>query len=256
MKQQNLCILIALLGIINASIPAVHAQEVQLTGREGARYATATGSATVEVAPDNVAIGFGVNTWDKDLRKAYGVNASRTKAILDLATKYHIANGDIQTNDFDVDPTYPEDSKGHSLTTGVPTGYKVKQRIMIRLRNVDSLSNFLADAFDKGANTVGYIKFDVSTMRKFRDEATQLAIQAAKEKASDMANQLNAKLGKALIVKEGILDFRAFGSNYVPNNRLVSSEYLSADRTYKDSSIAAGAQQISSTVTVVFEMTD
>jgi uncharacterized protein len=236
-------------------LPSAHAQEVQVSSKEGARYATALGTAEVETAPDNVVIALAVSNWDKELRTAYSENSARTKAVIDLSSRYHIGKGDFQTNDFNVEPTYQGSSSSYGYRTSKPTGYAVHQKITIVLRKVDSLPSLLADAFEQGANMVTSIRFDTSNMRKLKDEARALAIQAAKEKAEDMALKLNAKIGRAIVVKEGITDLHGIWSNSNSNNNIASLS-IAADAIDSANSVAAGALKVSSTVTVIFEMTD
>ena len=63
-------------------------------------------------------------------------------------------------------------------------------------------SAILASALEAGANQVINVEFYTSELRKYRDQARELAMKAAKEKAQALANAAGAEAGCVLNINE------------------------------------------------------
>jgi uncharacterized protein YggE len=222
------------------------------------RFITISGVGTVTAVPDEVSINVTVKNWNKDLRAAYAENELLTKKVTAVGSKYNISNQDIQTGAISVSATYPDrDRNTYNAPASDATGYNVDRTVVFVLKNVSTLPSLLADAIDAGANSVHSIRFDTSKARKLRDEARSLAVRAAREKAEAVASELKAKVGKALIAKETASSLTRLGEP-IASNSSYSQAVAESDIDQSDSApgIAAGHLNVSSSVSITFELTD
>ncbi len=157
-----------------------------------------TGDAEVRVPPDEVAMVFGVETWDKDIRKAKTANDDRIKRILAMTKDYGIDPKYVQTDQISVDPRY----RNGNYTDGDFIGYFVRKTIVVTLKDVSKFEDVYTGALNAGATHVQGIEFRTTELRKNRDQARSLAIQAAREKATALAAELGRKVVKAQSINE------------------------------------------------------
>ena len=175
-----------------------------------------SGSAEIKVVPDEIYLTVGVDTRDKDLQEAKQRSDDHVSGALAFLKQKGVEDKDVKTDYISIQPVYSRDDEsyidpttGLSLTTrdrAVPTTqpvyYIVRKTIGIKLTNISGFDGVLSGLITNGVNNVQGIGFRTSELRKYRDKARTLAIQAAKEKAEAMASELGVKLGKADSVSE------------------------------------------------------
>jgi hypothetical protein len=74
--------------------------------------------------------------------------------------------------------------------------YIVRKSIEIRVTAITNFEGIVTGLLANGVNYVHGIDFRTSQLRQYRDQARELAIKAAKEKADAMASALGVKRGK------------------------------------------------------------
>lgn len=189
-------ILIVLLVVAAGGAP-VAAQSITSTDRAAPRLITVSGEAQVNVVPDEVTLTLGVETSDKQLRTARRLNDERVKEVIAAAGKRGVAAKDIQTDHIGIEPRYRDSYEQRDFI-----GYFVRQTIVITLSDVSLFEDLLTDVLDAGANYVHGIEFRTTELRKYKDEARALAIQAAQEKAAALAGELDQGIGKPHEIRE------------------------------------------------------
>ena len=198
--------LAALLITVTLGATPAAAQTAPPQDRAEPRLVTVTGEAVVNVVPDEVVLTLGVESSDKQLRRAKSLNDERVKQVLAAAEKLGIPAKDIQTDHISIEPRYRDSYEQRDFI-----GYFVRQTIVITLKDVSQFENLLTDVLDAGANYVHGIQFRTTELRKHKDEARALAIKAAREKAVALAQELDQKVGKPYAIRE---DQEGWGSGY------------------------------------------
>ena len=84
---------------------------------------TAYGHGEVKVKPDIALLTIAVTTQNKDQAEAVAQNATRTTAVMQALKDAGIAEKDIQTQSYTVQPQYDYDAKPPALT-----GYQVAKQ--------------------------------------------------------------------------------------------------------------------------------
>jgi hypothetical protein len=155
-----------------------------------------SGTAMVNVQPNRVLIQLGVQSNGRSPKEVQSVNAATIsrvkKSLLDLG----IASRDIATDWYIIQPLYEEYDSIRIK------GYRIHNIVAITLRDVERANEVIAAAFQAGANQVVNVEFYTSDLRKYRDQARDLAMQAAVEKADDLAKAAGAKTGCVLNINE------------------------------------------------------
>ena len=173
-----------------------------------------SGSAEVKVIPDEIYLSVGVETRDQELQDAKKQNDDHVSDALAFLKKSGVKDKDVKTDYIIIQPVYlPNDNSYIDSSTGLPVSrskgaltkplyYLVRKTIGIKLTDIGSFDNILSGLIASGVNDVQGVEFRTSELRKYRDQARTMAVQAAKEKAQAMATELGVKLGKVNTVNE------------------------------------------------------
>jgi uncharacterized protein len=221
------------------------------------RLITVSGDAEVKVAPDEVELKLGVETWNPSIEAARSQNDKIVSQVLALAPKYKIESKHVQTDYISIEPTY----KPRSYNEGnvVVSGYFVRKNISFVLKDPSKFESLLRDSLDAGANYVHGIEFRTTNLRKYRDEARALAVKAAQEKAIDMAKVLGAKPGKPYSISEnGIWWYSPYNSWWGrwSNGAMAQNavQNYAGGQASPESSMALGQISVNARVSVSFDL--
>ncbi|MHB1319365.1 MAG: SIMPL domain-containing protein, partial [Anaerolineae bacterium] len=84
----------------------------------------------------------------------------------------------------------------------VVKGYRISNEVAVTVREVDNVSALVSATLKAGANTVNNVEFYTSELRKYRDQARDLAVKASKEKAQALAAAAGAETGCVISITE------------------------------------------------------
>jgi uncharacterized protein YggE len=173
-------------------------------GEDDVRQITVTGDADVLVKPDEAVVRFSVQTKDKDLDDAVMQSDSRTARVLRALKKLGVDARHIKTEHMNIWPEY----NYHESNV---KAYRVRKGITVTVKDTDNLEKVLKEAVDAGANGIDGVQFRSTDLRKHKDQARLMAVQAAKEKATDMAGALGQKIGRPRTISEQPSNFNGWG---------------------------------------------
>jgi len=217
------------------------------------RKITVSGSAEVLVVPDEVVLTLGVETWDKQLAVARKANDEIIQRVIKLAKDLGIEEKYIQTDYVNIEPRYQD-----SYTQKDFIGYFVRKNIVVTLKDIAKFEDLYAQVLEAGVNYVHGVEFRTSELRKNRDQARALAIQAAKEKAIALAGEMDMKVGEPLSIQE---DYNRWWSGYSSwwgsyGSGMYQNVVQNAGGTTPEevSTIAPGQISVTASVTVEFEL--
>ena len=160
------------------------------------RTVRVSGAAVVNVTPDRALIKLGVQS---NAPTPDGVQAMNTRAIrevIDAVRGLGVDAKDIKTDNYVVYPVYYD---YNSLRI---KGYRIDNVVAITLRDVSLASDVVVAAFKAGANEVLDVQFYTSELRKYRDQARELAMTAAAEKAQALAKAGGSEAGCVMQIGE------------------------------------------------------
>lgn len=202
-----------------------------------------TGTSEVKVAPDRAVIELGVQKQDP--------NASAAKRAADQASRRILAALKAQgVDEKDMQTTYLSLQPESYTRKGVRISYFVaNETMLITVRDLSRLDSLLEELVKAGGNRIDSIGYEVSDMRKYRDQARELAIKAAREKAQALAQALGQEAGKAHSIEE------VAEPEYALAGMRANSAYAyEAPAKTLSPSIAPGQKTISASVVVSFDL--
>jgi uncharacterized protein YggE len=141
--------------------------------RADARTVTAEGSATVTVAPDSATFSAGVTTQDVLVTAAQSANADAMQAVLAALKAQGVAEEDLQTYNYSVNPVYDYSSDSYDPTI---KGYSVTNTVQVTVRDLTSLPTLLDAAVAAGANETYGIDFQSTQSSAAYDQALKAAV--------------------------------------------------------------------------------
>src|SRR5262245_42804467 len=102
------------------------------------RSISVTGSAQVNVVPDEVQVFMGVESWDPVLKNAREENDAIVKKALEIAKEFKIEQRHVQTDYVEVNPEYEDIKDPHSgvFIERKIKGYRVRKSIGVTLKDV------------------------------------------------------------------------------------------------------------------------
>ena len=160
------------------------------------RTINVSGTAVINVTPDRASIQLGVQSNGMTPDMVEAANTAAIQKVMKAVQATGVAGKDIATDLYVIEPLYDDYDSLYIK------GYRINNVVAITLRDVRKTSPVIAAALKAGANQVLNVEFYTSELRKFRDQARELAIKAAAEKATDLASAAGAETGCVLNINE------------------------------------------------------
>jgi uncharacterized protein len=219
-----------------------------------------TGDAQVNVAPDRIIVTLGIDTRDTNLLSAKRQNDAIAKAALTAMRRLGVAEKDIQTDQLSIGQRFVTGPRGGQVFDG----YTVRNMFAVTLTDPAKVEALISRALDSGVNYLLNVDFQTSELKKHREQARELAVMAAREKAEKMAATLGATVGGPIQINE---DQRYFLPSYYSSWSAAGWGNARGDQSGPSQNtaqmgggdatdaIALGKVAVRSSVSVVFELT-
>jgi uncharacterized protein YggE len=214
------------------------------------RLVTVTGEGEVMTVPNEVWLNLQMESFDPILSKAKKSNDDAIKQVLVIVKKYHVDEKDFKTDYFNVrnGDRYFMDPQTNQQRS--KRGYFVTKNVSILLRDVTKFEALYSDALEAGINNITGVEFKTSELKKLRDQARVLAVQAAKEKAEKLAAELGQEIGRPHAIHENLQVEPWSGPRMM--SKMAMAENVAVEPN--NETIALGQIKISASVTVSFEL--
>jgi uncharacterized protein len=158
-----------------------------------------TGEGSVSVAPNYAQIRSGVTIRTKTVKEGVEVNSKVMVAIIAALKGAGIAERDIQTARFSIQPVYaPQEPR----TEPKLSGYSISNQVNVTIREIGKVGDVLDRIVAAGATDIGNVAFLVSDASKALDQAREAAIADARRKAEVYAKAAGVQLGRAEWITE------------------------------------------------------
>lgn len=209
---------------------------------------TVDGTGEVTASPDTAFINSGVTTQGATAREALDANSAAMRELMAALEAAGIAERDVQTSGFSVQPNYvytdARDENGYTLPPRI-NGYQVFNSVTLRVRDLDQLGAILDRAVSVGANTVNGISFSVADTTALYDEARAKAFADARRKAELYARTAGVELESLHSIRESV------SGGYPPQPYMMREAAMSADASVP---VAAGELTFTINVTVSWDI--
>lgn len=198
------------------------------------------GSGVVSAKPDMVNLQVGVQIQNASLDSAQAEASNKAEAVVNQLKAAGIAEKDIATSQFNVEPVMNyRDNQPPEVT-----GFRVTNVMSVKIRDISKAGKLIDDLVKSGANTVYGLNFSFSDPTAVMKQAREQAMTEARAKAEQLASLGGVALGAPISIEDG-------GANVPP-------VVMEATRGAVDSSMAGappinpGQQEIRVEVNVVY----
>lgn len=157
-----------------------------------------SGEAVVKVVPDRIVLLLGIETWDLDIQVAKEKNEDILGRTLNAVLDRGVASTDTQTDHLSIEPRYNSDYRKENLI-----GYFVRNTLSVTLSDPSEVEALLTDVLRAGITHIHGVHFETTAFKEHRETARRLALEAAREKATQMANVLGKRVGEPRTISEG-----------------------------------------------------
>lgn len=212
-----------------------------LQAAEGPRTISVQGSGAAYAKPDMASASAGIESRGTTPDDALAANTKAMTAIMAAIKRHGIAERDIETSQFSVNPVYAQQPGPRGAMT--VEGYQVTNQVTVRLRDMDKLGELLSALVGAGANRLNGVSFDIAEPAKLQDEARKAAMVDAKKRADLFAAAAGVTVKRVLSIAEG-------GGFAPPQPMALRAMKAGADSV----PVAGGEQSVSANVSVVYEI--
>lgn len=203
------------------------------------RTITVTGTGTVTLTPDIAYVSIGVHSTDASASAAMADNNAKAAAVIAVIQAAGIQAKDIQTTNFSVypQPVYDDNYNQVGVT------YAVNNTVYVTVRDLTKLGEMLDATVQAGANNLGSISFDVADKTEALSQARLAAVENARAQADELTSATDVSLGDVQTI------------SYYDSSAPLTVQYPRAEMAAADNvPIQSGSLQISTTVTIVYEI--
>ncbi len=181
-------------GVVGVYFKIVGALPIAVTQTQKMATFDVTGEGRVVVVPDEATIQLGVTEQGRNLKTVQNAINTKMDQLSKSLRGLGIDEKDIKTMSYNVYPDYQE--KGL---------YRAQASLSVKIHELDKVSEALDLVGTLGLDNVSGPVFGLSDelMEKSMREAREIAIEKAKNKASELADLSGMKLGRIVNISEG-----------------------------------------------------
>lgn len=207
-----------------------------------------TGEGQAASAPDMAIISLVVLQEKPTAREALTANNEAMAKVLDAMKKAGIAERDLQTSGFNIEPRYVyPDNKDNTQPPEAPkiVGYAVSNSLTVRVRDLKKVGDILDQSVTLGVNQGGNLTFTNDKPEAIVEEARKNAVANALAMAKTLTEAAGVGLGKVIEISE---------QSYSPRPMPMGQAKMMAAAPADSVPVATGENTYNVNVNVTFEL--
>ena len=232
MKRSRLIILAALGGAtLLATVAATCAGDTTtrvetMGGQQTGISVTGTGKATSK--PDVAQLTLGVSVLGDTVQQARDRAASSLDAMLRSLKSNGVADKDIQTQQFNINPEYDYNNNNNRPTL---RGFRINNVVTATVRDINKTSKVVDDAVTSGGDDtqIQQIAFTIDKPDDLKRQAREAAVADARAKADTLAKAAGVSVGDAITISEG--GYNPPQPQYLAFDKAAGARYAAAPAT-------------------------
>ncbi len=207
-----------------------------------------SGIGEVSITPDLATLNLGVNAQELTVAQAQSKASEAMAKVMKALTDAGIAEKDIQTGYFNIS----QQNRWDDLKKmDVPIGYQVTNMVTVKIREIGKVGDIIDAVVVAGGDLIRIngITFSVENPAQYYTEARAKAMEAANNKAEDLAKLAGLTLGKPTYIVEN--------AQYTPDYRGYANYSMSVPVPAIDiaAPISAGETKVTLSVQVAYSVT-
>ena len=157
------------------------------------------GKGELSIKPDIVYLSTGVDTSAATAEEAQKTNGAKISKITSLLKNtWKVADKDIQSSQFSVQPNYTyNDKDGQQVKS-----YNANHTLVVAYRDLTKVGELLDAVSAAGSNNIGNARFAVEDTAAFEAQVIEKAMANADAKAGAIAKAATLSLGQVIIVSQ------------------------------------------------------
>ena len=214
------------------------------TRRERVGTISVTGQGEVSAAPDVATLQLGTEFIADSVQAARTASATATQSMIDALLALEIPAADIGTSSVNISTVF--DYQAQAVT-----GYRVSNRLTVRLRDLSSVGTVIDRVTEAGGDLTRLrgVNFAIEDTDALEEQARAAAVADLTDKAEQLAELLEVEVGPAISIVEGGGGFQPFRESF---GLSPAAAYLESEPT----PVLAGDVQVTVTLDAVFAIAD
>ncbi|PEN09181.1 SIMPL domain-containing protein [Longimonas halophila] len=234
--------ILSLLVLVGCMASSAYAQS---DANDNMRTIHVEGEATVQVAPDEATVRFGIVTRADTPEAARTQNGEASSAALQAVRAADVPEEQIQMEQLQLRPHRVYDEERRRT---VEDGFEAVRTVRVTLNDPDQVPVVVAAVVDAGANRLESVEYGLQDRTAARNEALSEAARNARSKAEQLASALDVQVGAVHTIREQQFSFpRALQMGQARTAMMAESASDANPEAY-----AAGTIEVEAQVSVVF----
>lgn len=205
-----------------------------------------SGMGKVSVTPDIAKVNLGIESNGVVLKRVQDEVNTKSKNLVAKLKNLGINEKDIKTTNYYVYPNYDYQNGGQKIN-----GYRVSTSYEVTIKDFDKVNDVLVLGPEAGANIAGGVNFEINddTKKEKLNEAREIAVKEAKDKAQGLSKASGITLGKIINISEEM------GGSQIRQYAVPMASGMALDsKSVAQPEIQAGETDISVTVSLSYEV--
>lgn len=238
MKKTGCAVLLMIAMMCTGSLALAENPTALNAAAEHPAKITVQGTAQVKADPDQVTVTANTSVTAGTVGSAQEEMNKIVEKATAMLLELGVEDDDIVTNNYSYYPKY-------NYETNTLIGYEANHTLAITCRDVEMLDSVIGVLTDSGFSQIYSVQYDVSNRNELYQQAMDLAIQRAEEKAVRMAQTS----GMALTGLESLSENSGYNEGYHVN---AMADMAMAKSESAATGIRAGSVAVSASVTAVY----
>ncbi|MFN3501415.1 MAG: SIMPL domain-containing protein [Allorhizobium sp.] len=179
------------------------AQAVAAEGQLREATIMVSGEGEAAIAPDMAVISLSVVRDAETAGEALSANSAAMREVLAALKEQGIAEKDVQTTDFSIQPKYKQENRTDgTYEAPVIVGYTVSNGLTVRVRDLAKLGEIIDRSVTLGVNQGGGITFTNDDPETAIEAARKQAVEKAAAKAKTLTEAAGVRIGRIVEISE------------------------------------------------------
>lgn len=206
-----------------------------------------SGLGEVTVTPDIATLEVGVEAQETTVAEAQDKASEAMDKVMAALTDSGVMGEDIQTRQFRIrQRTRWDDETGEEIVVG----YRVTNKVMAKIRDIEKVGSIIDAVVKAGGDLIRIddLDFSVDDPSAYYDEAREIAMADARDKAEKLADAAEVKLGAPTYISE------SSGFISVPMVAMSFAGGMPAPAPIVEPSISPGEVEVSIAVQITYSI--
>ena len=255
LKEKCKCLcttLLVILGIFLITLIISKAIDIKDKIQTTGNTITVSDTGEIYAKPDLALVTFSVVNEAKTVAEAMAQNTEDMNGVINFVKDQGVEEKDLKTTSFNIYPRYEYQKVEAEIEIypyppgkRVLVGYEITQSLEVKIRDMTKIGKIIEGATEFGANQVGDLQFTIDKQDELKKQARAEAIEKAKTKAKELAEQLGVKLVRIINFNE---------SSVVPYYYGLEKMAVSLVAGAETPQMETGENKIEVTVSITYEI--